>query len=78
MDLSQPLKLYPLPWQDGHAKTQQMGALAINVWPHLDTVLLENRPHETPPTPNSRACQNLERPFCSESLSVKAMSRIPG
>lgn len=48
MDLSQHLRLYPLPWQDDHVRTQQMGALAINVWPGLDTVLIENHPHETP------------------------------
>lgn len=33
-----------------------MGALSINVWPHLDTVLIENHPHETP---QLRACQDM-------------------
>lgn len=33
-----------------------MGALSIYVWPHLDTVLIENCPHEIP---QLRACQNM-------------------
>lgn len=65
MDLSQHLKLYPLPWQDDHVRPQKMGALPINVWPHLDTVLIENRPRETPNSGPARVC--------SGSLSVRAM-----
>lgn len=68
MDLSQHLKLYPFPWQDDHVRTQQMGALAINVSSHLDIVLIEN--------PQIRACKNLERSFCSGSLHVRAMSPL--